>query len=127
MDLDKGDQEMYCLHNEQVPFSIKFLQKITSLASELDLRGYRRDEPDLSVETVPFIEHMVEVVYFLLDFKFIFFPPDQANIYSVITGTSSIGESFVGSLLIVRRLNVKIKARRTSCRLSANTDMSEMW
>lgn len=62
--------------NEKISFSVEFLEKVTGLARELDLRSHRRDEPNFCVETVQFIEHMVEMVYFMFNLQFVFFPSD---------------------------------------------------
>ena len=54
--------------------------------------------PDLRVEAIKFVEHMVKLVDFIFDLKLIFFPSNQADVHGMVSRTSSIGKRLVGSL-----------------------------
>ena len=84
--------------NEKISFGVEFLEKVTGLARELDLRSRRRNEPNFRVEAVQFIEHIMEMVNFVFNLEFVFTPSDQADVYGVISGASLIRKGLVGCL-----------------------------
>jgi hypothetical protein len=72
------------IHNEQIPFVVVLLKKITSHACQLDLRRARGNQPDLSIEAVQLGKDIVEPVELWLDEQLVFLPTDEADVDGLV-------------------------------------------